>query len=396
MKIRFGYIILFFALAVAGCAAYFSIIGLSQLFAGASVAVIIMATVLEISKIVATTALHNYWSKIAIGLKTYLVISVIVLMAITSTGIYGFLSNAYQQTANKLEIHDGELNVLAGKKTIIEKTVIDNQKVIDNKNKRVEQLSTLRTTQESRLDNAKNNLGRSNARNDIKISNDEIQKLNDDINELNQKNNILSDSINSYTIKMLTLTSNNELAGEIGPLKYLSQLTNQDMANIVNILILLFIFVFDPLAVALILIANKVLQIDNNVNHDAKNVVKTNKKLIDGEKLLNSVTSVINKKKDEVTVGEIKNTNEDVIVEDTNNIIEEVDENITQDNNEDINNQPKKNKITLEDIKEIKEQNRGYSVNVPTPKSNNVIQSIGSNKIIRDGNKDKVIYKRFT
>lgn len=112
---------LILALAVAGCAGYFSVWGLSQLFAGASTAVIIMASVLEIGKVVTTTALHRYWTKLARGLKIYLTVSVLVLMMITSAGIYGFLSNAYQSTANKLEIHEGELAVLDGKKGLFEK-----------------------------------------------------------------------------------------------------------------------------------------------------------------------------------------------------------------------------------------------------------------------------------
>ena len=125
---------LILALSVAGCAAYFSVWGLSQLFAGASTAVIIMASILEIGKIVTTTALHTYWSKLAKGLRLYLTISVGVLMLITSAGIYGFLSNAYQKTANKLEIHEGELGVLDAKKAVFEKSVADNQKIIDKWN----------------------------------------------------------------------------------------------------------------------------------------------------------------------------------------------------------------------------------------------------------------------
>ena len=82
MKIKFSYIMLILALVVAGSAGYFSVWGLSQLFAGASTAVIVMATVLEIGKVVTTTALHRYWDKLARGLKVYLTISVMVLMVI--------------------------------------------------------------------------------------------------------------------------------------------------------------------------------------------------------------------------------------------------------------------------------------------------------------------------
>ena len=76
MNLRFKYLILLVALFVAGCAGYFSIFGLSQLFAGASTSVIIMATVLEVGKVITTTALHKYWKKISNGLKIYLTISV--------------------------------------------------------------------------------------------------------------------------------------------------------------------------------------------------------------------------------------------------------------------------------------------------------------------------------
>ena len=243
---------LLLALVVAGCAAYFSICGLSQLFAGASTAVIIMATGLEVAKIITTTALHRYWNKTSGLLKMYLAISVAVLMLITSAGIYGFLSNAYQKTANKLEIQNGQVLVLTGKKDLFQKNVDDNQKIIDQKNKRIDQLSELRRNQETRLDAAANNRGKNSARADIKSSNDEIQKLTNDIDALNLKNSSLSDSISKYNTSVLELNANSEVAGEVGPLKYISELTGTPMAKVVNVLILLLIFVFDPLAVALV------------------------------------------------------------------------------------------------------------------------------------------------
>jgi hypothetical protein len=129
-------------------------------------------------------------------------------------------------------------------------------------------------------------------------------------------------------------------------------------------------------------------------------------------KTLNSITSMINSKKNDTEninivddITEVSEVNQEIINEEenTDEIIKETEVNtneiVTEPNNDVLTSenkeQPKKNKITLEDIKEIKEQNRGYSVNVPIPKGNNMIESIGSNKIIRDGNKDKVIYKRF-
>ena len=116
MKIKFSNIVSLMALSIAGTAAYFSIVGLSEVFAGSTIAVIIMATILEIGKVVTTTLLQRYWSVLGKGIRIYLSIGVFTLMIITSGGIYGFLSNAYQKTANKLELHEGELSVIDSKK----------------------------------------------------------------------------------------------------------------------------------------------------------------------------------------------------------------------------------------------------------------------------------------
>jgi hypothetical protein len=253
---------------IAGCAAYFSIWGLSQLFAGASLSVIIMASVLEAGKVITTTALHKYWSYISKPLKIYLTVSVGVLMIITSAGIYGFLSNAYQTTSNKLNIHEGKIGVLNNKKIVFENKINENKKVIDTKTKRVEQLSNLRVNQENRLDASTTNRNRNNVRGDINNANGEIQILNKDIETLISKNSSLSDSIGVYDIKILDLKATNSVAGEVGPLKYISELTGIEMARVVNYLILLLIFVFDPLAIALVLLTNKAFDIEKQIENE--------------------------------------------------------------------------------------------------------------------------------
>ena len=454
------------ALAVAGCAAYFSVWGLSQLFAGASTAVIVMASILEIGKIVTTTALHTYWNKLAKPLRIYLSISVVILMVITSAGIYGFLSNAYQSTANKLEIHEGELGILDVKKQTFEKSVSDNQKIIESKTKRLDQLSNLRSSQESRLDNSGSNRAKNSVRGDIKSADSEIQKLNTEIDVLNAKNIVLSDSINAYNVKAIELKSGSSVAAEVGPLKYIAQLTGISMASVVNYLILLLIFVFDPLAVALVLITNKVFQIEKEEedetkkiledivevlnNEDEKNVEVQNEpnynkfeykspgvstieydndvleepiEFSDDETIEQPIFENIIDPVDELIIdgesGEIKfpekplEINQEVflpspqekeedeeeydeshaldmvmnhilgdyeeVVEVENEVakVEEevavVEEEILPIEEENLN---AKGKITLEEIKEVKERNRGFSVNIPEPKRNNLIQRI--------------------
>ena len=394
MRFKIKYLMLGLALSVAGCAAYFSVWGLSQLFAGASTAVIIMASVLEIGKIMTTTALHTYWNNLAKGLRAYLTLSVVVLMIITSAGIYGFLSNAYQSTANKLEIHEGELNVLGGKKQVFEKNVVDNQKIIESKSKRIDQLSGLRATQEARLDGSNSNKARSGVRGDISNANSEIQKLTADIDELNAKNVVLSDSISKYNTKALKMKAGSSVAAEVGPLKYIAQLTGIPMAKVVNYLILLLIFVFDPLAVALILITNRVFQLESGQYIPEPDLEKKNK-----ESLLAKINNYIPKFK-EVKNVEVQTKSDfnwsqfkspgistrerdnDVLVEPVDGVSEnhdEVEENVDGPEFEHIP-EPIEHGIKLEDIKEVKERNRGFSVNIPNPKGNNLVQKVGNQR----------------
>ncbi len=386
---------LIMALAVAGCAAYFSVWGLSQLFAGAGLAVIIMASVLEIAKLVVTTALHTYWDKLAKSLRVYLSISVIVLMLITSAGIYGFLSNAYQKTANKLEIHEGALSVLNGKKNVFQKGIDNNQKIIDTKNKRLDQLSGLRTTQETRIDGSKSNRDRNSVRGDIASANSEIQKLSTEIDVLNSKNGILSDSIGKYNVKALEMKSGSDVAGEVGPLKYIAELTGIPMAKVVNYMILLLIFVFDPLAISLVLATNKAFELAGESTPLEPKKDSTKEVLEDileelkhehEEVLPNDVVNEENKDvKDNLVDGavtEVPNDEEPIVME--SQIVEMPTNNPIMSSG----------KIALEDIKEIKEGQRGYSVNVPQPKGNNTIERIGSNKLIKDGNNSRFFFKR--
>ena len=381
MKLKFSYVMLLLALIVAGCAGYFSIFGLSQLFAGASTAVIIMASALEIGKVVTTTALHRYWTRIGGGLKFYLTISVGVLMLITSAGIYGFLSNAYQKTANKLEIQESQVGVLDSKKALFEKNVQDNQKIIDSKTRRIDQLTNLRNTQEVRLDNSTSNRARDKARNDIKLANDEIQKLSNEIDGLNSKNSVLSDSIGFYSTKTIELNANSEVSAEVGPLKYISELTGAPMGKVVNVLILLLIFVFDPLAIAMILMTNRIFELEGDVSP-----LEPKKKV---EPKPDSILKMIASKEEKQKVEGPSEVDEPVESEEYEEIDEFEEPLVEQKDREPV---IPTGKIQLEDIREIK--NRGFSVDVPNPKKNNVVERIGTNKVVKNGDNNKVYYRK--
>lgn len=395
MKFKFSLLVAISAALIAGCAAYYSVFGLSQLFAGASLAVIIMASSLEFSKVVAVSFLHKYWNKISVALKIYLTFGVFVLICVTSAGIYGFLSNAYQKTAHKLEISEGQSNILVGKKTLFEKNIQDNNDIINTKSTRLAQLNELRKNQEVRLDGATTNTNRNRARNDISGSNQEIQKLNDEIDKLNSKNSSLSDSINFYSNKLIDLKSNDTVSSEIGPLKYLSQLTGQPMDKVVNWFILLLIFVFDPLAVALVIATNRVIEIESGKTNS---VPEPKEK----RKWFRGLSNLI-KKKDkpepivDIPKPQVQNVFENV-PETQQQIVEEPikEEPIIEVIQQPIKKEPviPTGKIEREDIKEIKEKtNRGFSVNIPdVPET--TIQRIGSNKIIKDNDNSMVFFKK--
>ena len=117
----FPLIIALSALSVSGSAAFYSVSGLSKLFAGASFAVIVMASSLEIAKLVIASLLYQYRKTLPKLLKIYLTVAAVILVAITSAGIYGFLSAAYQKTATESSIVDNQIKLLETKKTSFEK-----------------------------------------------------------------------------------------------------------------------------------------------------------------------------------------------------------------------------------------------------------------------------------
>jgi hypothetical protein len=244
------------------------------------------------------------------------------------------------------------------------------------------------------LDAATNNRNRNGARSDIQNSNNEIQKLYAEVDGLNQKNSSLNDSIGKYNTMVLEMKANSDIAGEVGPLKYISELTGAPMSKVVNFLILLLIFVFDPLAVALVLMTNKVFEIEND-KEEKKPEVKN--------KILDSITKVIkdNEPKEEPIM--LDEQHDDVQVEEVVKVVEpeeikpteevaSVEETQQEPTTEESSiSQEESNKIRLEDIKEIK--NRGFSVNVPKPNTN-VVERIGSNKFLKNHDNNTVYYKK--
>ena len=246
------------ALLVSGSAAFYSVFGLSKLFAGASTQVIIMAGSLEFAKLVCASLLYQYWGTINKWLRAYLSIAVFVLMVITSGGIYGFLSGAYQETATKSEFLDKSLAVLQTKQNRFEeqKTDLNIEKTQLNTT-----ISDLRTslsnpTSVSYWDETAQQVITTTSSSTRRALQSELKTTIEDRDNLNLKLEAVMDSVMRIDTELLELEIGNEEQRELGPLKYLAETTGKDMGQVVNWFLLLIVFVFDPLAIAMVVAAN--------------------------------------------------------------------------------------------------------------------------------------------
>ena len=251
------FLIGFSAISVSGSAAFYSVFGLSKLFAGASMEVIIMAGSLEIAKLVTASLLYQYWDRINKILRTYLSIATIILVIITSMGIYGFLSAAYQDTFNQLTYVENEKKFIQQKVDFYQQDLTrydkELQQILDN-------ISTLSNAKSQSIQ-IKDTSVVGGIRNTISTAELRLAQNRITVEENNRKNvqvkrDIAVDSLRKYQSKILELDNNTEVAAELGPLKYISGLTGYPMDKIINVLLLVIIFVFDPLAVSLVIAAN--------------------------------------------------------------------------------------------------------------------------------------------
>jgi hypothetical protein len=259
MKARlFPFMIGLAALAVSGSAAFYSVFGLSKLFAGASLQVIIMAGSLEFAKLVCASLLYQYWGTINKWLRTYLSVAVFVLMIITSGGIYGFLSGAYQETATKSEFLDKSLAVLQQKQIRFEENKTD---LTLEKTQLNTTISDLRTslsnpTQVSYYSEDAGQVITTSSSSARRALQSELSLTIADRDTINVKLEAVQDSILSLDTQLLELEIGNEEQRELGPLKYLAETTGKEMGTVVNWFLLLIVFVFDPLAIAMVVAAN--------------------------------------------------------------------------------------------------------------------------------------------
>ena len=253
----FPFLIGLSALSVSASAAFYSVSGLSKLFAGASLEVIIMAGSLEFAKLVTASLLYQYWDTINKTLRTYLAISTVVLVLITSMGIYGFLSAAYQETYSKLSLVENQKGFIQQKIDFYQNDVTRYNEEIKRISSNISTLSNAKaSTIQVRDTSVSGGFRQTISTTELRMAQNRINIEEENRKLAQSKRTVASDSLQKFQLQVLKLDNNTEVAGELGPLQYLSSLTGYPMDKIINVLLLIIIFVFDPLAISLVVAAN--------------------------------------------------------------------------------------------------------------------------------------------
>ena len=256
----FPYIVLSAAFGLAGTAAYYSVFGLSKLFSSQATAVIVMASILEVSKLITASYLHQQWKSISFLLKTYLVTAVFILMCITSLGIYGFLVSAYQETAYELKNQESEIAVLQLKKDRYQTLSNDIRTEKESLNKNITDLTSGLSNNVIQYTNAEGQVITTTSSATRKALQLELDRTISRRDTLYSQEIVYSDSVGKLDQQMLRIQTESDVSAEVGPIKYVAQQVNQSVDTVVNWFILLFIFVFDPLAVMLLISANRLIK----------------------------------------------------------------------------------------------------------------------------------------
>ena len=254
-----SWFLLFCAVGLSLTAAYYSVMGLSILFASVAIPVIIMGSFLELSKIAITTYLHDQWKKTYTMLKVYLTTALVILSFITSLGIYGLLTTGFQENISKLEIGGKEVANVQLKRdrfNEIKKEYTLEKNTLDKDISQLRNALSTNTTTQTVDKKTGQVISKANTGNRKAFESQLILAL-ENKTKTSTKIEALNDSLTNLDIQVLNMESKSQLGNELGAIKYVSELTGMPIKKTANIFILLIIFVFDPLAIILVIATNQ-------------------------------------------------------------------------------------------------------------------------------------------
>jgi RecA/RadA recombinase len=236
-----NYLALLVALSLSTVAAYYSIIGLTMIFAAAFWPVVVMGSTLEIAKVVTASWLYRNWNQTSFFIKSYLTVAVIILIGITSMGTFGFLSRAHIE--QNLNITTGDADRLA----IIESQIENKKTVISDYDKQLKQ-----------IDDALSKITEKGRGESSLQAADKQRKTRNEIVAKKNAENIALSSLNEERIRVGSKIKKTE--AEVGPIRYIAEAIygdRPDLDRAVRMVIMLLVLVFDPLAVVLLIAANQ-------------------------------------------------------------------------------------------------------------------------------------------
>lgn len=263
------------AFLLAGCAAFFSVKGIALLFSASFWSVGIMAGSLEIAKLVSASYLYRYWDSINKVLRTYMLCATILLMGITSLGIFGFLSDAFQRNFSQYSLNVNKVQALKSQQTFVSSQ-------LDFNKGKLKDLIELQKTYQGSLDSAVKqdvtvtktssgglfSSGKTEKVTDNKLldsKNKIIEGSQQNINSLFNQIGIVSSELQnlekqaSQLAQEIMVLESDNTKGEIGTFKFVAEAFGMKIENAVRLFIILIVIVFDPLAVALVIAYNSLL-----------------------------------------------------------------------------------------------------------------------------------------
>ena len=262
------------ALFVAVCGGFFSVKGIALLFSGSFWATAVMASSLEFGKVMATSFLYRYWNTINKLIRTYLICAVVILMGITSIGVYGFLSQAFYSSKSKLDSIEGEIKLVQEQKLSLNNQIKDSndrlkilletrQNQEKNLNEAFKQSTTKTITKSSGLfgGEKKETVTDNEA---IKLKDASLKTLQSNISNLDNNIQTLQINLNQYQSTITSLDTqlinlNSKItSSDIGSFKFIAEAFNVKIENIVKWFIIIIVGVFDPLAVCLVIAYNSI------------------------------------------------------------------------------------------------------------------------------------------